>query len=224
VLDVACGAGASAIPAARAVGPGGHVLALDAAEPMLALGRDRARSEGLAGLEFGRADMTELELPPRSFHAVVCVFGLFFVPDMAGQAARLWSLVAPGGRLAITVLGPRFLAPMIDAFAQAAAAERPDVPLVLPWARTAEADTLAGVLAEAGVPGAAIEHERRAVALATPDDWWQAVMGSGLRRHVDAIGPAAAGRVRDHNARWMAERDVHEVEVVALYALAARSA
>jgi hypothetical protein len=41
---------------------------------------------------------------------------------------------------------------------------------------------------------------------------------------VDAIGPAAAGRVRDHNARWMAERDVHEVEVVALYALAARSA
>jgi hypothetical protein len=29
--------------------------------------------------------------------------------------------------------------------------------------------------------------------------------------------------VRDHNARWMAEREVHEVEIVALYALAARA-
>ena len=66
------------------------------------------------------------------------------------------------------------------------------------------------------------ERERRAVALATPDDWWQAVMGSGLRRHVEAIGPAAARRVRDHNARWMADRDVQEVQIGVLYALAAR--
>ena len=224
VLDVACGAGASAIPAARAVGPRGHVLALDAAEPMLGLGRERARNEGLANLEFAHADMTELDLPAGSFDAVVCVLGIFFVPDMVDQTARLWSLVAPGGRLAITTLGPRFLAPMIDAFRHAAAAERPDVPLVLPWERTAEAATLAGILAGAGVPGPAIEHEQRRVALASPDDWWQAVMGSGLRRHVVAIGPEPAERVRALNARWMAEREVREVEIGVLYALATRAA
>lgn len=224
VLDVACGAGASAMPAARAVGPAGHVLALDAAEPMLALGRERARHEGIANLEFTRADMTQLDLPPGSFDAVVCVLGIFFVPDMVVQAARLWSLVAPGGRLAVTTLGPRFLAPMIDAFRQAASAQRPDVPLVLPWERTADPATLAGILADAGVPGAAIEQERRQVALASPDDWWQAVMGSGLRRHVAAIGPEAAERVRARNAQWMTERGIREVEITALYAVATRAA
>ena len=35
VLDLCCGAGASAIPAARAVGPTGHVVAVDVAAPLL---------------------------------------------------------------------------------------------------------------------------------------------------------------------------------------------
>jgi ubiquinone/menaquinone biosynthesis C-methylase UbiE len=41
VLDLCCGTGASAIPAARAVGPSGQVTGVDVAEPLLALARDR---------------------------------------------------------------------------------------------------------------------------------------------------------------------------------------
>ncbi len=52
VLDLCCGAGASAIPAARAVGPAGRVLGIDVAAPLLELARARAADEGLANIEF----------------------------------------------------------------------------------------------------------------------------------------------------------------------------
>ena len=52
VLDLCCGAGASAIRAAHAVGPAGAVLGIDVAAPLLELARDRADREGLADIEF----------------------------------------------------------------------------------------------------------------------------------------------------------------------------
>ncbi len=83
VLDLCCGTGASALPAARAVGSSGHVLAIDLAAPMLEVARTRAAAEGLAQLEFRLGDATRTGLPDGGFDAVVCVFGVFFAPDMA---------------------------------------------------------------------------------------------------------------------------------------------
>ena len=47
VLDVCCGSGASAIPAAEHVGPSGYVLAVDLADRLLDLAREKARAAGL---------------------------------------------------------------------------------------------------------------------------------------------------------------------------------
>jgi ubiquinone/menaquinone biosynthesis C-methylase UbiE len=107
VLDLCCGAGASALPAARAVGPGGQVLGVDLAAPLLELARARAAGEGLANVEFRLCDATRTQLPCGSFDAVVCVFGVFFVRDMTAFAAEMWRLVRPGGVLAVTTWGPR---------------------------------------------------------------------------------------------------------------------
>ena len=52
VLDACCGTGASALPAAHAVGPGGRVVGLDLAEPALARARAKAREQGLRNVEF----------------------------------------------------------------------------------------------------------------------------------------------------------------------------
>src|SRR5215470_8786517 len=52
VLDVCCGAGASAIPAAEAVGAEGRVLGVDLAENLIALARRKAESLGLAHASF----------------------------------------------------------------------------------------------------------------------------------------------------------------------------
>ena len=50
VADLCCGTGASAIPAARAVGPTGRVVAVDAAGPMVERTRARAAQQALANL------------------------------------------------------------------------------------------------------------------------------------------------------------------------------
>src|SRR5260221_7466637 len=84
VLDLCCGAGASAIPAARAVGPGGHVLGIDLAEPLLEQASAKAATERLPNIEFRRGNAISTGLPAPCFVALVCVFGVFFAPDMAG--------------------------------------------------------------------------------------------------------------------------------------------
>lgn len=73
VLDLCCGAGASALPAARVVGPEGRVLGIDIAAPMLELARARAAAEGLANTEFRPGDATRTGLPDGGFDAVMCV-------------------------------------------------------------------------------------------------------------------------------------------------------
>ena len=97
VLDLCCGAGASAIPAAHEVGAPGRVLGIDVATPLLDLARARATREGLANVEFRHGDATRTGLPDDGFDAVVCVFGVFFAPDMAAFVREMWRLVRPGG-------------------------------------------------------------------------------------------------------------------------------
>ncbi len=80
ILDVCCGSGASAIPAAEKVGPEGFVLGIDLAEKLLELARMKASDRGLQNIEFRAGDMLDLRLPESEFDAVVCVFGIFFVP------------------------------------------------------------------------------------------------------------------------------------------------
>jgi SAM-dependent methyltransferase len=202
VLDVCCGTGASALPAAEVVGSSGAVIGVDFAEKLLDLGRDKAKRQGLDWLSFQQGDLTNLDLPPDSFEAVICVFGIFFVPDMAGALAGLWRLVKPGGKLAITVWGPRVLEPGSTAFWEAVDAERPDLrPKVVPWERLIRPEGLARLFTEAGLPSPEIVPETLSTRLG-PDDFWVVVLGSGCRGIVNQLEPEAAERLR----AGMAER------------------
>src|SRR4051794_18816710 len=120
VLDVPCGSGASALPAARA---GASVIAVDISESEIAL----ARAGAPANVEFRVADMRALGYPDRHFDAVVCVFGIFFVPDMAGLARELWRMVAPGGVLAVTTWGDGVFEPGASVFWDSVGRLRPDL-------------------------------------------------------------------------------------------------
>jgi hypothetical protein len=77
IFDACCGSGASALPAAHAVGPSGSVLGIDLAENLLDLARAKAKNRGLENVAFRVGDILNLSLPSASFHAVVCVFGIF---------------------------------------------------------------------------------------------------------------------------------------------------
>ena len=224
ILDLACGTGASALPAAEAVGPTGRVVAVDVADQLLALARTKAKDRGLDQVEFRTADMTRLGLVDASFDAVVCVFGIFFVPDMQALVAELWRLVRPGGKLAITTWGPNLFEPMYSAFDQALQGERPDlVSDFRPWDRLTEVHAVEKLLAESGPTAVEVMAEEGQQALASPESWWSVVLGSGLRAAVETMGPASAARVRAHNLAFIRAQGVESITTNVIYARATKA-
>jgi ubiquinone/menaquinone biosynthesis C-methylase UbiE len=223
VLDVCCGSGASAIPAAEAVGPQGHVVGVDLAENLLALARAKAAARGLRTVELRAGDMLDLRLPTASFDAVVCVFGVFFVPDMAAAVRALWQLVRPGGRLAITTWGPRWFEPVTTEFWNAVRAQRPDLDRGFnPWDRICDPAALRELLREGGVDDAEIVAEAGTHPIPTPDAWWSAVLGSGYRATIDRLSPEQRERVRAANVEYIRRMGVREVEANVVYAIAVK--
>jgi len=101
VLDVGCGRGASAIPAAEAVGPTGSVLATDLAPSMVEAVRRAARS-----LPWLRAEVGDAEQPyDGPFDVVQAGLVLFFLPSLDAALVRFRDLLAPAGRLGFTWFG-----------------------------------------------------------------------------------------------------------------------
>jgi len=97
VLDVACGDGTTAVPAARA---GADVLGVDIARNLVEAGNRRAAELGLSNLKFQQGDATVLEgIPDGSFDMVVSFFGAMFAPKPFDVARQLVRVARPGGRI-----------------------------------------------------------------------------------------------------------------------------
>jgi SAM-dependent methyltransferase len=221
VLDACCGTGASALPAAHVVGAAGQVLGFDLAEPALVLAREKAEAQGLTNVEFRAVDVEHTGLPSESFDAVVCVFGVFFVPDMATAVAEMWRLVRPGGVLAITVWGPGWLEPATTAFWAAVGAERRElVGGFHPWTRVTDTAALSQLFHDGGAPSPTVEAEPGTHPLADPQDWWTIVLGTGYRATVRQLDPAAAQRVRAASIAWLRQHKVRELQTNVVYARA----
>ena len=199
VLDLCCGAGASAVPAAHAVGPGGRVLGIDVAEPLLEQARGRAVREGLVNIEFRRGDATRTGLPDGCFDAVVCVFGVFFAPDMAAFVAEMWRLVRPGGLLAVTTWGPGWCEPASTVFWECVRAVQPSLFKAFnPWDEITTPVALQDLFSRGGVKHSAVTAASGEHHLAHPDRFWDVVLGSGYRATVEALGPEQRDLLRGH--------------------------
>jgi SAM-dependent methyltransferase len=105
VLDVACGTGEPAIPAARAVGTAGFVLATDISPEMIEVARDKAAAEGLRNIEFRLVDAEDLDVPPESFDAVTCRWGMMFMPEPLRFLHQARQALKPDRRIALSVWG-----------------------------------------------------------------------------------------------------------------------
>jgi len=197
VLDLCCGAGASALPAARAVGAGGRVLGVDVAAPLLELARARAAGDGLANVEFRHGDATRTQLPDGSFDAVVCVFGVFFVRDMTAFTAEMWRLVRPGGVLAITTWGPGLFEPADGHFWEIVGEVAPWLYKAFnPWDEITTTEALAELLARAGAAQPAVVAVPGRHHLDHPDRFWDIALGTGYRGTVDALSQEQRDIVR----------------------------
>jgi len=223
VLDVCCGSGASAIRAAEVVGPEGAVLGVDLAENLLQLARSKARARGFPNAEFRVGDMLALGVPEASFDAVVCVFGIFFVAEMAAAVRELWRVVRPGGKLAITTWGPRFFEPVTTVYWNAIREVRPDLYKGFnPWDRICDPPALRAILEEGGVEEAEIVAESGSHPLVSPEDWWIAVLGSGFRGTIEQLDGAAREHVRATCLAYVTRSDIRAVEANVVYAIATK--
>ncbi|HTH20412.1 MAG TPA: class I SAM-dependent methyltransferase [Candidatus Udaeobacter sp.] len=223
VLDVCCGAGASALPAAEAVGPTGNVIGVDLATQLLESARAKAIQRRLGNIEFEVGDMLSLRFPIASFDAVVCVFGIFFVPDMATAVGELWRRIRPGGKLAVTTWGRNFCEPASSAFWSSIKNVRPDLYKGFnPWDRINDPTGLRKIFDETGVASPTISAENRLHPISSADDWWAIVLGSGYRGTIEVLTPAEREKVKEANLAFIRDENVSAVETNVLYALATK--
>ena len=97
VLDLGCGDGTTAIPAAKR---GAEVLGVDIASYLVAAGNKRAKELGLANCRFQEGDASNLTgVPDRSFDLVVSIFGAMFAPKPFDVAKEMVRVTRPGGRI-----------------------------------------------------------------------------------------------------------------------------
>ena len=103
VLDIGCGTGVTTEPYARAVGPTGHVTAIDISHPMLDAARQRIAARGLGNVTLLRADAQTHAFEPASFDLLTSRLGVMFFADPAAAFANLLPALRPGGRLCMAV-------------------------------------------------------------------------------------------------------------------------
>ena len=223
VLDVCCGSGASALPAAEAVGSSGKIIGVDLSQELLKLARAKATQRKLTNIEFELGDILSLRFPSESFDAVVCVFGIFFVPDMEIAVRELWRCVRPGGKLAVTTWGPNLFEPANEGFWCSIQKVRPDLYKGFnPWDRITNATSLRKVLREGGVESVRVVAENRLHPIGSAEDWWTIVLGSGYRGTIEQLSPSEREEVRATNLSLICDAKISAIETNALYAVATK--
>jgi SAM-dependent methyltransferase len=97
VLDLGCGDGTTALPAARL---GADVLGVDIAKNLVDAGNKRAQGEGLTNCRFQEGDASDLhELEDHTFDLVVSIFGAMFAPKPFDVAKEVVRVTRSGGRI-----------------------------------------------------------------------------------------------------------------------------
>jgi ubiquinone/menaquinone biosynthesis C-methylase UbiE len=97
VLDLGCGDGTTAIPAAKR---GADVLGVDIASNLVEAGNRRAQQQGLTKIRFEEGDASNLAgVKDNSFDRVVSIFGAMFAPKPFDVAREMVRVTRPGGQI-----------------------------------------------------------------------------------------------------------------------------
>jgi SAM-dependent methyltransferase len=174
VLELAGGPGTLSMMAARAVGPRGHVMYSDFAEPMVAAARDRLTADGARGVEYRVIDAEAIDIADGSVDAVACRMGYMLMADPAAALRETARVLAPGGRVALAVWADAASNPWAALPMQAVASQlgAPPPPADAPglWA-LAEPARLKGALEAAGFESIRIEALDDMVEFESAEQW-----------------------------------------------------
>jgi SAM-dependent methyltransferase len=230
VLELGCGPGGPGLDAAPLVAPGGEVVVTDVSAEMTATAAARAAELGLANVSTRVLDLERIDEPDGSYDVVLCREALMLVPDPGRAAAEIRRVLRPGGRVALTVWGPRarnpWLAVVFDSVSQELGATMPPPGAPHPFSLD-DAERLRGVLSEAGLAKVSVAELDTPYRAASAGEWWErtSALAGPLAQKLAALpGPAAQSlraRARDAISVYQTPAGL-EIPGVSLIAAAAR--
>lgn len=189
VLDIAAGTGAATVAAAQMIAPDGRVQAIDLSENMLDRAYLNLQRAGLNNADFHVMDASQLDFKNDYFDAVICSFGLFFLPDMLTALKEWKRVLKPDGRLIFTSFTKSAFQPLADDFREKLQQFGIEWPQAKWQLLSTEAESKA-LLDEAGFTDCQFLTEQLGYHLNTADDWWEVIMNSGFRGMINQLSTA----------------------------------
>jgi len=201
VLELACGAGGLGLAAAERVGPDGEVLVSDVVPEMVRIAAERAAARGLANVSSRPLDLDAIDQPAAAHDIVLCREGLMFAHDHGGAVAEVARVLRPGGRVAVSVWGPRDANPWLAAVLDSASAEL-GIPLPPPGVRGPfsldDGDELAELFRSAGFADVAVQEVAVPRRAGSVGEWWDrtTALAGPLALRLASLPPEAVERIR----------------------------
>jgi ubiquinone/menaquinone biosynthesis C-methylase UbiE len=191
---VGAGTGATLLPAARQVGPSGHVTGIDLAPGMVDRLASAIAAEGLTNADAELGDGEDLSFADSSFDAVVCAFTLFFFQDRARALNGFRRVLRPGGTLAVSTF-TREGSDSIDRVWERISEyiERPPPGLDVQFD---EPGQLHEVLTAAGFVDIEVEESPLEVVMPTFEDWWAWLWSMEFRDALERMDAETLNRFR----------------------------
>jgi SAM-dependent methyltransferase len=170
-LDLGCGPGTATFPLARRVGPGGRVVGIDLAPPMVAWAERAAEKQSLTNVTFEVGDAEDLSVfADGSFALVISNFGIIFAPSPEKVVSEAARVLAPGGAFVFSLWRP--IGIVKETFEIMASITPPPPPGVRPpesWGEPGEAERRLG----AAFGPAQVEEVQVQCSYASVDQAWQ---------------------------------------------------
>ena len=205
VLELACGTGGPGLDAAPLVAPGGEVVISDFAAEMAAIAANRIAELGLLNASARVLDLEHIDEPDDSYDVVLCREGLMLVPDPELAAREIRRILRPGGRVVLSVWGPRernpWLGVVFDTVTEQLGVPTPPPGIPHPFS-LADAGELHDVLAAAGLARVQVGELSTPYRAASVDEWWErtAALAGPLARKLAALPDEAARALRQRAA------------------------
>jgi len=202
ILDLACGTGVVARLAAAEIGAEGTVAGLDVNAEMLRVARSVTPAD--LSIEWYETSAEAIPLPDDSFDVVLCQMGLQFIPDRLSAMREMRRILAPGGRVVLSVPGPtpklfEIMADGLGKHVHPGCASFPEMVFSLH-----DGDQLRDMFRSAGFSEIDIRAETRSLPLPAREDFlWQYVHCTPLTEPVSAAtDEQRAAAEREICERW----------------------
>jgi len=225
VLDIATGTGAVLLPAARRVGPKGHVTGIDLSGEILKEAERIVRANGLTNVELRKMDAEHLEFPDNAFDVVTCAFALFLFTDTEAALREIHRVCKPGGYVALTNFDktPPPFDPALPLLIQQFIAYQ--VAVTLPPQVAYTPQEVEALLSRFGFRSIKAHSEMNDIVYATAEDTWAVILTLAPRVTIMNMSEETRARFKEEylaKLRPMFRQDGLHVSVSVVYAVAQR--